>query len=184
MAPLDGIEKLASDIVIFNKIMTPAVPIKDIVKKYDLDVIPYNLGDGISGTLVMENNKGFIGYNPAESKFRQRFTIAHELGHYLLHVKNLLNYKNLQARNIFVDISYIVKYRSAKNYTPSEWKQEQQANAFAAAILMPIDFIEAELNKPINQTMGEGELIESLAKIFEVSVPAMTFRLNNLNSSR
>lgn len=175
--PLNSIEKQANALIDLSNVIAPAVPIKEIIRKRGLDVIPYDLGDGVSGTLVVENSKGFIGYNPHESKTRQRFTMAHELGHYLLHLKNP------NSPKIFVDMSFIVKYRGSKNYTHAEWQQEQEANAFAAALLMPLKFIKNELEKKENQKFGEVELIENLAKTFNVSVPAMTFRLNNINPS-
>lgn len=170
------IEKLADLFIQSNKITTPAVPVKDIIRKEGLDVIPYDLGDGVSGTLVVENNKAFIGFNPSEAKTRQRFTMAHELGHYVLHAKS-----QLSKSKVFVDMSFIVKYRGSKNYSSTEWKQEQDANAFAAALLMPARFIKIELSKKENQILGEIELIEKLAAVFEVSVPAMTFRLDNIS---
>lgn len=174
---LSNIVKQADQLIQQSKITSPSVPIESIIRNRGLDVIPYDLGDGVSGTLVVENNKGFIGYNPFESKTRQRFTMAHELGHYLLHTKKA------NTSKIFVDMSFIVKYRGSKNYTSAEWKQEQEANSFAAALLMPLKFISAELEKKENQKLGEVELIETLAKTFDVSVPAMTFRLNNINPS-
>lgn len=155
------------------KITSPPVPVNDIVKGEGLNLIPYNLGEGVSGTLVIENNNGYIGYNPTESKVRQRFTIAHELGHFVLHT-------NDSTQKIFIDSSFIVKYRSAKNYTDLEWRHEQEANAFAAALLMPESFIKSELAKESVNKLNEIELIEFLAKTFNVSVPAMTFRFNKI----
>jgi Zn-dependent peptidase ImmA (M78 family) len=158
------------------KISSPPIAIADVAKKQGLSVISYDLGDNVSGTLVIENGNGFIGYNPTHSKVRQRFTIAHELAHYILHCKNQ------KSEQLFVDKDFIVKYRSENSYTPKELRQEQQANVFAAAVLMPKKFIDSELAKRNFKEMGESELIESLAKLFEVSIPAMTYRLNDLNT--
>ncbi|MFT3701214.1 MAG: ImmA/IrrE family metallo-endopeptidase [Agriterribacter sp.] len=163
-------EASAKELIRQFKVKTPPVPVHDIARRLGLDVIGYDLGDDISGTLVIENGKGYIGFNPAHSKKRQRFTIGHELGHFKLHHSN---------NNLFVDKDFIVKYRSSNSYTPKELLQEQQANAFSAALLMPDDFIRAELENLSN--LSEIELIETLAKLFDVSVPAMTYRLNNLN---
>ena len=41
-----------------------------------------------SGVLVVEGGRGVIGYNAMHSSVRQRFTMAHEIGHYVLHVKD------------------------------------------------------------------------------------------------
>src|ERR1041384_7945755 len=41
--------------------------------------------DDVSGLLVIEDDKGMIGVNASHPQVRQRFTIAHEVGHYVLH---------------------------------------------------------------------------------------------------
>ena len=46
------------------------------------------LDDDISGLPSSESKRGAIGYNSAYASVRQRFTVAHEIGHYMLHVKN------------------------------------------------------------------------------------------------
>ena len=121
--------------------------VETIAKNLDLTVTAYDLGDGVSGALVIENNKGSIGYNPSHPKVRQRFTIAHELGHYSLH-------NTSKGDKLFVDKDFIVKYRNAASYTSAELKQEQEANAFGAALLMPKDFVLKELNNKVFRTLG------------------------------
>jgi Zn-dependent peptidase ImmA (M78 family) len=133
-----------------------------------------DLGEDISGLLSIQKGKGMIAYNKDQLEVRQRFTIAHELGHFLLH-------KSEGEDTIFVDKDFIVKYRSNKAYTETEMRQEQEANAFAASLLMPRELIFNELAKPERQNLSENDLIERLALEFKVSVPAMTFRLSNLN---
>jgi Zn-dependent peptidase ImmA (M78 family) len=169
---LQQAENKAKELIQRFSIAGPPVPVADIAKKLGLDVIGYDLGDGVSGSLVIEKGKGFIGYNPSHSRKRQRFTIGHELGHYVLHYS---------ANNLFVDKDFLVKYRGNNSYTHKELIQEQQANAFSAALLMPEEFILDELKKQSTLKLSEIELIETLAKLFDVSVPAMTYRLNNLN---
>lgn len=55
---------------------------------------------------------------------------------------------------------------------------EIEANRFAAELLIPYDFIMADL-ADYNIDIEE-RLIEGLAKKYAVSAQAMTFRLNNL----
>ena len=172
---LHKIETKVSDLLAKNQIDSPAVPVQKIVKNLNINLVSYDFGseNEISGMLVIENGSGTIGYNPQNSKQRQRFTIAHELGHYLLH--------NHSKSEVFVDKDFIVKYRSDKSYSPGEIKQEQEANAFAAELLMPKKMLLAELEKKDYQLMSEAEFIKTMAKIFEVSIPAMTFRVTNSN---
>lgn len=129
------------------------------------------MGDNISGALVIQNNHGTIGFNPHESKVRQRFTIAHELGHYLLH-------KN-QTTDLFIDTEFKVLFRD-NNSSTGKIKIEQEANAFAAAILMPEKFLVDEIMKHHFHLTDDGTL-KVLARRFNVSVAAMTLRLANLN---
>jgi Zn-dependent peptidase ImmA (M78 family) len=168
------IEDIASEIIRSENLNNPNVPVKKIAKKLGVSVINYDLGPEMSGILVINKDHGTIGINPAHSEQRQRFTIAHELGHFILH-KNDHN-------DIFVDKDFIVKYRSNKPYTEIELRQEQEANAFAAALLMPKEFILTELAKnDYYSDLSEVQLIDALSKSFKVSVPAMTYRLSNLN---
>jgi Zn-dependent peptidase ImmA (M78 family) len=170
---LKEIEKRAISVINDFAIKKPPVPIIKIAKKLGLKVLEYNLGNDASGVLVIENNKGTIAYNPKDSSVRQRFTIAHELGHYLLHHNN---------SEVFVDKDFLIKFRNNTNsYTPTEIAHEQEANAFAAALLMPKKFIEEEMAKKEFASFSEIEFIEKLAAKFEVSTTAMTFRLTNLN---
>lgn len=151
-----------------------SIDVKKIAELLGVSVIPYDFGDEMSGVLVLKNDKGTIGFNKDHSITRQRFTIAHELGHYILHRKN--------HNDVFVDRDFIIMYRRNCKYSESELLQEQEANAFAAAILMPEPLIEQELkNNNYYSTLSELELIEKLARTFKVSAPAMTFRLNNLH---
>jgi Zn-dependent peptidase ImmA (M78 family) len=101
---------------------------------------------------------GFSGYcivvNSAHSKVRKRFTVAHELGHFLRH-RNRIS-------NRLVDDTM---YRSALGTT-----KETEANQLAADLLMPRRLI-AELR------LAGIKTVEELASRFEVSVEAMKNRL-------
>ncbi len=148
------------------------IPIEKIARAHGAEVVAYDLKEA-SGMLVISKKKGTIGYNASQSKGRQRFTIAHELGHYLLHSD--------AKKELFVDRDLIIKFRGEITYTPAELKQESEANAFAAAILMPKSFILQELRNKKYKELTENELIDALAKSFEVSALAMTYRLKDLN---
>jgi Zn-dependent peptidase ImmA (M78 family) len=166
---------LANDAI--NRIGLPKLPIdiKKIATSLGVSVMGHDFGDEMSGVLVLKDDKGTIGFNKDQSESRKRFTIAHELGHYILHKNN--------HNDVFVDRDFIIMYRrGTENYSETELIQEQEANAFAAAILMPEHLIEQELKENnYYPNLSELQLIEKLAKTFKVSAPAMTFRLNNLH---
>src|SRR5438094_938182 len=113
------------------------IDIEEVAKKRGLDVLPYELGEDVSGLLAIKNGKGTIGYNFTESKVRRRFTIAHELGHYELHK---------EKSDLFVDKEFI--YRSQHSpRTVDHQVMEHEANYFASCLLMPTDQVRKELDR-------------------------------------
>ena len=163
------IEDLANGILSHLGISKIPIPIKMIAKKQGLQLKPYKFEGEVSGMLLIKNNIATIGYNPLESDVRQRFTIAHELGHYLLHKSQ---------GELFVDKKFKAHYRDKTSAT-GEIKTEMQANAFAATILMPEKMIKEELAKSDYDFTDESQF-EKLANKFNVSTLAMTYRLANL----
>lgn len=145
------------------------IRIEEIARSRGLTIMPYSLGDDVSGLLSIENGKGTIGYNQDEPKVRRRFTIAHELGHFELH---------RDKSDLFVDKQFIYRSQNSRN-SPVNLVMEQEANFFASAILMPTDLVRAEIEK-IEMDLGSEEAIKQLASIFEVSTTAMSIRINAL----
>lgn len=135
----------------------PYLKIEELVKTFDdieLRYIP--MKGGLSGSLHKEVDKWIMSVNKNHNINRQRFTIAHELGHYIYHKEN---------NSRFEDTTF---FRGA-NRDPIEYK----ANDFAAKILMPEDIVRKKISDGIN------ELI-TLSKMFKVSIAAMKFRLEEL----
>lgn len=105
-----------------------------------------------------------------------RFTKAHEIGHWLLHVKRAdLNAPKLEAdqngSRLFC--------RSTMNESSDEenWI-ERQADWFAAALLMPRFLLLARVRGMQEITWHD---VRRLAKKFNVSKQAMQIRLSHLN---
>ena len=73
----------------------PELSIKEILENFESAVEKFGVqvkyafmeGDSqnVSGYLMAENNKPVIVLNAEENTRRQRFTLAHELGHLILH---------------------------------------------------------------------------------------------------
>lgn len=133
-----------------------------------VDRIPFE-GD-LSGILVRNATQVVIGVNKFNAPVRQRFTIAHELGHYALEHRG----------EMFVDEAVLNKRdgRSSIAIDP----QEIEANNFAAALLMPKHLVVSELKErlPSLGDAGRDSLIRAMAAHFKVSEQAMGFRLVNL----
>ncbi len=157
---------------ILNSIPELQLPIniESIAKSRGILIKPYPLGDDVSGLLAIENGKAVIGVNHTESKVRRRFTIAHELGHYELH---------REEGKLFVDKNFKMFRSQTSGNTPHNQRLEQEANAFAAAILMPEALVKQEAAK-LEFDLGSEEAIQILSKKFDVSSTAMCIRLSKL----
>ncbi|WP_246763637.1 ImmA/IrrE family metallo-endopeptidase [Rhizobium sp. 007] len=107
-----------------------------------------------------------IGVNSEQSKQRQRFTIAHEFGHYLLH----------EGLGAHVDREYRINFRDATSSQASS-VLEIEANFFAANLLMPEDFLEAD---DAELAIDDDVQVAKLASRYGVSRHAMSLRLGKL----
>ena len=126
-----------------------------------------NLQDDISGFLY-PGKRPVIGVNKDQAQVRQRFTIAHELGHLKLH----------EHRQVHVDREFRVRFRSGTSSQGIN-RDEMEANRFAAELLMPLEFLRRDIEER-DFALTDNEALWSLAKIYGVSAQAMAFRLNGL----
>jgi len=134
----------------------PPVPIEKIPEKFGLEVVEFPFHNNVSGLLKKE--QGVIGVNQGHHPVRKRFTIAHELGHFLL--------GHEMGKDELVDDSFNMPY-----------PQEREANIFASLILMPTDWVK----KSVKENGMNDSLIETLAKEYVVSKQSATIRLLELN---
>lgn len=153
------INSLAEDVLSAYNISVPIGNIDEIVEK---------LGGTIQkeaffsdGAVEKEGNGFKIIVSPFQDEKRERFTIAHELGHLFLHVGYRTNNElwEKQENNIYHRIG-----NSEKEY---------QANEFAAAFLMPATEYLSVLNK-----VAEGNMVDTskIAEYFNVSIEAAANR--------
>lgn len=144
-----------------------------------LDMIANSLGlkifkdqsfeDSISGVFVPE--KMAIIVNASHPEVRQRFTIAHEIGHFILHYDP----KNL---DLFVDKSFAF-YRNRKTSEGLD-DNEKAANKFAAELLMPEEVLRKRVDTYGVDLFDEFS-VSRLATAFNVSEQAMTLKLQSLD---
>jgi hypothetical protein len=138
------------------------VPVGKLAHDLGLTVSLASLSPSISGLIEPDATApaGFrIRVNRYESDERQRFTIAHEIAHYLLHRDHI--------RSGIVDN---VMYRSSLSSA-----REAQANRLAADIIMPMRKVVEEVRR-LGGIKDESTAI-ALAREFKVSLPAMKVRL-------
>jgi Zn-dependent peptidase ImmA (M78 family) len=141
-------------------------------------VIETPMGAELSGMLVplerkVRGKRWAIVVNSTHPRVRQRFTVAHELGHLLLHGYTVAH----------ADRGFKVRFRNARSSDGSV-TEEIEANDFAAELLMPADLV---LNKVLEQDLEYAPLddedvgaLQALSEEFDVSQQALSFRLANL----
>ena len=129
-----------------------------------------DLPDNISGLMQRDDGEPVIVVNRDHKPQRRRFTVAHELGHALLHDDNFI-----------VDKTARVRLRD-KESSLAIHTEEIEANAFAAELLMPRHHVVKQVTRAMksNKNVTEPGLIRDLAGRFDVSEQAMGFRLVNL----
>lgn len=146
------------------------VPVEDIAIHNGIQVVRSAASWSESGFLLRSDGVAIIGINGRNSSKRQRFTIAHELGHWLLH----------EGRPLIVDQSVMINKRDGVSSQATD-REEIEANQFAAGLLMPERWIHDVVSKQMELGAASREgLISTLAATFEVSVEAMSWRLINL----
>ena len=145
----------------------PPIDVDFLAEKVGVNLVYDELDDDVSGILVKKKGKVFLAVNSNHHPNRQRFSIAHELGHYFLHLNS--------SSAVFIDKT--VYYRNVDS-TSGKYQQEIEANAFAADLLMPKDMLEKELEK-FGEELTDMDIYR-LANRFGVSQQAMDLRLQNL----
>ncbi len=127
--------------------------------RYDYPEVDEQTGYDISGRIdTLEDGSKIITVSSIDHPKRQRFTIAHELGHHFM------GHEDRHRKDTFgVPLS-----------DPVERRKEWEANEFAAALLMPRHTIDLVLSRMEQPT------VEKLAEVFNVSEQAMRIRLQRL----
>lgn len=138
----------------------PPVDVWKVAQFLGFEVIPFEFPETISGMTFIEEGVKSIGVNYYHHMTRQRFSIAHEIGHYLL------GHEAYDDSNVHVNDrpSYLNAYN----------RQEGEANEFAAELLMPA----ASLRRDVAEY---GLNVPKLAKRYQVSEQAMWIQLLDLN---
>lgn len=146
----------------------PPVPVERVAGMLGAR-LRYSPFDGeLAGMLLRDGKNIVIGVNSLHHINRQRFTIAHECGHLLLH----------KGKDVHIDRSFRINRRdelSSKAIDP----EEIEANRFAAELLMPQDSLLSDLRDFDIDIEDDGQLKE-LADRYQVSVQALTHRITNL----
>jgi len=162
------IERNSERLLVDNDLLSAPVNVTALAKKLNIVLKSKDLDDNVSGVFFGKDDKKVIVINKSQGKKRKRFSIAHEIGHCVLHHEN---------NPYFIDkVSF--HFRNGVS-SSGEDKMEREANHFGAALLMPRSLVDSEIS---NLRLVENSVnpIKELAKIFDVSEIAMAYRLANL----
>jgi hypothetical protein len=138
-----------------------------VAREVGLDVV-YQLAESYEGALLRIKGipRGYVVINARiREESRKRFTLAHEVGHFLLPWQQ--------------DLSSPCTKEKIESWDEELYRSELEANRFAAEILMPRESVATYL--PAEPTMGA---VESIAADCETSLTASAFRLVTLTSYR
>ena len=156
------------------------VPVESIAEhflNYDLEITDEGLfaDPSFLGGISFETNTIFVNASVEDHEGRYTFTIAHEIGHHVLH-KDL--YDQLVA-----DRSQILCREEKRKPLI-----ERQADRFAAALMMPRYILTDEVNKlspKVPKTLGDAlrlaNHLKSESGFDNASVSALVNRLKDLN---
>ncbi|MBA3670253.1 MAG: ImmA/IrrE family metallo-endopeptidase [Sphingomonas sp.] len=137
-----------------------------------------DLPDGISGHIKREDSgKYVIRANRSEHIYRRRFTMAHELGHFILH-KSILDLSGGVNDNVM----YRTDRDAAAYNSHIHAIHERQANSFAANLLMPDEKVREIWQQEANASghVAKTPDLPTMYRRFEVSPSAMKWKLNNM----
>ena len=155
LRPYAAAEKLLA----LSGVKRAPVDLERVATYCGIQVEPWSFDSDISAVLIKSTSFVGIGVNENHPEVRMRFSIAHEIGHYVLgHAEDLY-------------IEYFAP-EMIQEQTTQRAHQEREANWFAADLLMPSDWIRSEW-----KTFGD---VKTMSDLFNVSEQAMWIRLQHL----
>lgn len=166
MADFQKAKQLAKKILEENLISSPPIPITDIAENHGLKVVQVDFGKHspeVAGMIDKKTNAIYV--NKYDNERRKAFTIAHELGHYLMHQDEL-------EKNPEMAILFRMPFGK-----PDPNPLEQEANAFAARVLVPPFLLKQYLQKGINEPA-------ILSEVFGVSAEVINYRIQDEKKGR
>jgi Zn-dependent peptidase ImmA (M78 family) len=139
--------KLLADVNITNPPIVLNKVVAHIKKSHNFTIRGWDLGKGVDGLQITSGDRVAVAYNQDQHRHRQRFTVAHEIGHFMLG-------------------------HTSKNHDRSDDNipEEIEANQFAAELLMPLSMLKHEIK-------GGNKICGHLAKRFDVSEEALWIRI-------
>ncbi len=154
LTSVEGLLNFAETNRLYNGVQ---LDIRKLVSSMNIEIKDTILDPSISGSLSRDGDNWVIQINKSHHTNRQRFTLGHELAHYVLHKSDSDNFTDT------------ILFRGLSNDNI-----ERAANDFASRLLMPEDKVKHLIN---NEQVRS---IDELANRFGVSAAAMLYRVKQL----
>jgi Zn-dependent peptidase ImmA (M78 family) len=164
-------QKRAEELLKKLGIHSNPTPVEKIAKSLGAVVRFSPLDEELSGMIYIKDDVPIIGVNSLHPPNRQRFTIAHEIGHLELH-------KTFLTASVHVDKKFPIMMRGVVAAQGTD-KKEIEANAFAAHLLIPETLL-IQLMEGKTFDIDDDKPLEELAKKFRVSRQMLEFRIGKL----
>ena len=163
-------EALAAEIIRQNPEISVPVPIEEIAKRAGILEIQPLRSEAFEGMLLAnaEKSEGVVFVNQDRPRQRQRFTIGHEVGHFLLPWHRNMKDGSLKFECTAEDMH---ASRSGKLDARTDW--EVEANEFSAEILMPRLIFKKHMKRKDEPNL---EHVRDLALLFDTSIEATARR--------
>ena len=163
------VESMIESLLARHRVREAPVPVDRIAKAEGARIFYQSLEDNVSGFLYRDASQIVIGVNTHHAPVRRNFTTAHELGHLLLHDQEQLH----------IDHDFRVRLRDDRSSEGID-EAEREANFFAASLLMPRAFLEADLSGQEYVDLLDDDSLRELARKYGVSTQALAIRLKSL----
>jgi Zn-dependent peptidase ImmA (M78 family) len=164
------IRELVETLLRDARVTEAPVPVWEIARAKGARIAVDSLEGDLSGFLFRDPNQKVIGVNTHHASVRQNFTVAHELGHLLLHDQDQLH----------VDRAFPTVRLRDDTSSQGVDDAEKEANLFAAELLMPHEFLRRDVAAQNTLDLYDDSFVPALASRYGVSVQALMFRLQYL----
>lgn len=163
----DIIEELVNSVPVNIEALIRSAGI-ELNKNASQDEIRQGVNRNNIGEIRNENGVYKILVLGSDHYYRKRFTMAHELGHFVLHREKIDKAGTISDSENF-----------SANFSENKITQEEERDAsdYAAKILMPEDKIREIFKETRPNKKDENETIDEMSKMFQVSPKAMKLRL-------
>ncbi len=173
-APTKSPEQLLKEHGLFKQ----PVNVEALAEALGIAVKYEELEDDFSAFLMIKHGKPTAFVNGAHHLNRRRFSLAHEIGHFIKH------YKKTNRDRLFLDRTLTLYTRKENSASENvDFQMEREANVFAAGLLMPDKLLKEYISRHDLNISDEFD-VSRLAIAFGVSEQALQIRLNNLKLAK